>query len=241
RRDRINSVFIYSQALGRPSGSIGEDIKAALAKEKLPDGIEINYEGDLKMQSDSFGDMGLAMLAGILFVYMIMVALYDSYLYPFVVLFSIPVAMVGALLALALTMNSLSIFSLLGIIMLVGLVGKNAILLVDRANQMKLDGMSSYDALLEAGKSRIRPIIMTTASMIIGMMPIALSSSSGSEWKHGLAWALIGGLSSSMFLTLILVPAIYLKAEMWKEKIPAFFRKLTGKKEKDIIAEPILE
>lgn len=241
RRDRINSIVVYSQAVGRPSGSIGQDIKSAMDKITLPKGVNISYEGDLKNQSQSFGSMGLAMLAAIIFVYMIMVALYNSYLYPFVVLFSIPVAMVGALLALALTMNSLSIFSILGIIMLVGLVGKNAILLVDRTNQMKQQGMSTADALIEAGRSRIRPIVMTTLSMIIGMMPIALSASSGSEWKHGLAWSLIGGLSSSMFLTLILVPVIYMKAEAWKESIPVFFRKLFGRKQKEIIGEPILE
>ena len=167
-----------------------------------------------------------------------MVALYDSYLYPFVVLFSIPVAMVGALLALALTMKALSIFSILGIIMLVGLVGKNAILLVDRTNQMRLGGMSTFDALLEAGQSRIRPIVMTTVSMIIGMSPIALSSSSGSEWKSGLAWALIGGLTSSMFLTLILVPVVYLKFEMWKESIPVYFKKLFRSKTKKEVLIP---
>jgi len=115
-------------------------------------------------------------MAAILFVYMIMVALYDSYLYPFVVLFSIPVAIVGALLALALTMKSLSIFSILGIIMLVGLVGKNAILLVDRANQMKRErGLGTFEALMEAGETRLRPILMTTVAMVFGMMPIALS------------------------------------------------------------------
>jgi hydrophobic/amphiphilic exporter-1 (mainly G- bacteria), HAE1 family len=226
RRDKINAVIVSSQVIGRPSGSIGNDIKSQMAKTQLPKGVQIAYDGDLKNQADGFGSLGLAMLAAILFVYMVMVALYDSYLYPFVVLFSIPVAMVGALLALALTMKALSIFSILGIIMLVGLVGKNAILLVDRTNAMKLTGMSTFDALIEAGNARIRPIVMTTVSMIIGMSPIALSSSSGSEWKSGLAWALIGGLTSSMFLTLILVPVVYMKFEMWKESIPAFFRKL---------------
>jgi hydrophobic/amphiphilic exporter-1 (mainly G- bacteria), HAE1 family len=234
RRDKINAVIISSQVIGRPSGSIGNDIKSQMAKTKLPKGVQIAYDGDLKNQADGFGSLGLAMLAAILFVYMVMVALYDSYLYPFVVLFSIPVAMVGALLALALTMKALSIFSILGIIMLIGLVGKNAILLVDRTNAMKLTGMSTFDALIEAGNARIRPIVMTTVSMIIGMSPIALSSSSGSEWKSGLAWALIGGLTSSMFLTLILVPVVYMKFEMWKESIPAFFRRIFGKKVQQI-------
>jgi HAE1 family hydrophobic/amphiphilic exporter-1 len=135
-----------------------------------------------------------------------MVALYDSYVYPFVVLFSIPLAMVGAMIALAVSGKALSIFTILGIIMLTGLVAKNAILLVDRTNQTRLDqGLSVYEALLEAAQSRLRPILMTTLTMIFGMLPIALSTASGSEWKSGLAWALIGGLTSSLFLTLLVV------------------------------------
>jgi hydrophobic/amphiphilic exporter-1 (mainly G- bacteria), HAE1 family len=151
-----------------------------------------------------------------------MVALYDSYLYPFIVLFSVPVAMVGALLAMALAAKALGIFPMLGIIMLIGLVTKNAILLVDRANQMKTErGMSSYDALLEAGESRLRPIVMTTVAMVIGMLPIAVGGGSGSEWKSGLAWALIGGLTSSMFLTLVLVPVVFIRFDGWKASLIA--------------------
>ncbi|MEJ2614530.1 MAG: efflux RND transporter permease subunit [Ignavibacteriaceae bacterium] len=231
RYNRINAVTVYSQVVGRPSGSIGQDLKNQIAKGILPAGVSVDYQGDLKNQSDSFGSLGLAMIAAILFVYMVMVALYDSYLDPFIVLFSIPVAMVGALLALALTMKSLNIFSILGIIMLVGLVGKNAILLVDRANQARLEGLSTYDAIIDAGKNRFRPILMTTTAMVIGMLPLALATDSGSEWKSGLAWAIIGGLLSSMFLTLVLVPVVYLKAETWKETVPAFFGRLFGKKE----------
>ena len=133
----------------------------------------------------------------------------DSYIYPFVVLFSIPVAMVGALLALALTMQSLNIFSLLGIIMLVGLVAKNAILLVDYTNQLKESGKNTIDALMESGRTRLRPILMTTIAMVIGMLPLALASGAGAEWKNGMAWALIGGLTSSMLLTLVIVPVVY--------------------------------
>jgi HAE1 family hydrophobic/amphiphilic exporter-1 len=125
----------------------------------------------------------------------------------------------------------LNIFSILGIIMLVGLVGKNAILLVDRANQVRKEkGFSPFDAIIEAGQSRLRPILMTTTAMVIGMLPLALATDSGSEWKSGLAWAIIGGLISSMFLTLILVPVVYLKAETWKESVPAFFKRFSGKK-----------
>lgn len=230
RNNRIPAVTVYSQVAGRPSGSIGQDIKNALAKTALPKAVDIAYWGDLKNQSDSFGSLGVALLAAIIFVYMVMVALYDSFSDPFVILFSIPMAMIGALLALALTMKSLNIFSILGIIMLIGLVGKNAILLVDRANQRKREGESTFNALIDAGRDRIRPIMMTTSAMIFGMLPIATSLDAGSEWKSGLAWAIIGGLISSMFLTLILVPVIYMKVETWRVTFPAFIRRLFGKK-----------
>lgn len=230
RQDRNFSVTVFSQALGRPSGSIGADIKAKLDAGVVPQGINISYVGDLKNQSEGFGNLGLALMAAILFVYMIMVALYDSYIYPFVVLFSIPVAMIGALLALALTMKSLSIFSILGIIMLVGLVGKNAILLVDRANQMKAEKqLPTFEAMIEAGETRLRPILMTTVAMVFGMLPIALNSAAGAEWKAGLAWALSGGLISSLLLTLILVPVVYTKVDEWRERVPAFIKRLLKK------------
>lgn len=245
RKDRNFAVTVFSQAVGRPSGSIGADIQKLIAKGNIiPAGISIAYLGDLKNQSDGFGSLGIALLAAILFTYLIMVALYDSYVYPFVVLFSIPVAMIGALLALALTMKSLSIFSILGIIMLVGLVGKNAILLVDRTNQMRLEkGLSTYDALLEAGQTRLRPILMTTVAMVVGMLPIAVSSEAGAEWKSGLAWALVGGLISSLLLTLVLVPVMYTKVDEWRVKLPAFVRRLAprrlrGTKPSDVAPEP---
>ena len=232
RVDRNSAVTVFSQAVGRPSGSIGADIKERLARTQLPAGISIMYQGDLKNQAEGFGSLGLALLAAILFVYMIMVALYDSFIYPFVVLFSIPVAMIGALLALALTMKTLSIFSILGIIMLVGLVGKNAILLVDRANQMREAGLSAHDAVIEAGGTRLRPILMTTVAMVFGMAPIALSTAAGAEWKSGLAWALIGGLISSLLLTLVLVPVVYVKVSAWRETAPAAIRNLVARMKK---------
>jgi hydrophobic/amphiphilic exporter-1 (mainly G- bacteria), HAE1 family len=209
RKDRISSVTVSSEVVGRPQGTVGEEIKAMLSKGQLPAGITISYEGNMKQQAEAFGSMGMALIASIIFVYLIMVALYDSYMYPFVVLFSIPVAMVGALLALALTMQSLNIFSILGIIMLVGLVAKNAILLVDCTNQLKAQGQSTTNALLESGRTRLRPILMTTIAMVIGMLPLALASGAGAEWKNGMAWALIGGLTSSMLLTLVVVPVVY--------------------------------
>lgn len=226
RRDRIGVLYVNGQVVGRPAGTIMEEFKKKIAADKLPAGIELAYLGMEKQRADGFGSLGLAMGIGILFIYLIMVALYDSYVYPVVVLFSLPLAMVGAMVALAITGKSLSIFSMLGIIMLMGLVAKNAILLVDRANQTRLDqGLTVYEALLEAAQSRLRPILMTTATMIFGMLPIAISTAPGSEWKSGLAWALIGGLTSSMFLTLLVIPVVYMKIDEWKTRIPAFFKK----------------
>jgi HAE1 family hydrophobic/amphiphilic exporter-1 len=219
RYNRVPSVTVQCQVIGRPVGSVGEDVMKAVGSMKMPPEIVIIPEGDMKYQTEAFGSLGIAFLASILFVYLIMVALYDSYVYPFVVLFSIPLAIIGALLALGLTMQSLTIFSILGIIMLVGLVGKNAILLVDFTNQSKAEGHSTYDALILAGKVRMRPILMTTLSMIFGMMPIALATGAGSEWKNGMAWALIGGLTSSLFLTLIVVPVVYDLADRVRMKV----------------------
>ena len=209
RTDRVTSVNVNSQVVGRPSGSVGAEIQERLAKIKMPEGVTISYEGNMKNQSEGFGTLGVALLASIIFMYLIMVGLYDSYVYPFVVLFSIPLAIIGALLALALSSETLSIFSILGIIMMIGLVAKNAIMVVDFTNKLKSEGVPVKEALVEAIRIRFRPILMTTLAMVIGMLPIALAGGAVAASKNGLAWALIGGLSSSMFLTLIVVPIIY--------------------------------
>ncbi|EGO62839.1 efflux RND transporter permease subunit [Acetonema longum] len=213
RRDRNYAITISAQAAGRTSGDIGNDIAAALKTLELPPGITCQFSGDLEQQDDAFGSLGLALLAGIISVYLIMTALYDSFIYPFAILFSVPLAFIGSLLALGLTGNSLSIFSIMGMIMQVGLVSKNAILLVDFANRARESGAGMREALLEAGQERLRPILMTTLTMILGMMPLALSHTPGSEFKHGLGWALIGGLTSSMVMTLLVVPVVYTAIE----------------------------
>ena len=168
----------------------------------------------------------MAFLVAIVFVYLIMVALYDSYIWPMVVMFSIPLAIIGALFALALFGKSLSIFTILGIIMLVGLVGKNAILLVDFITKFRVEGMDLHAAIIEAGKDRLRPILMTTFTLVFGLMPIALSGSSGSEWKSGLAVALIGGLASSMFLTLLVIPVVYVGFERFRLRFERLVNRL---------------
>lgn len=209
RSNRLNSIKVTAFTAGRPNGTVIADIQKKLATVKIPDGVIIDFQGEAERQKDAFGSLGLAMMIGFLLVYLIMVALYESMVYPFVVMFSIPVALIGALLALALSMEALSIFAIVGLIMLMGLVAKNGILIVDFANHLKTTGMGLTEALVEAGKERLRPILMTTVAMILGMLPIALSRGSGAEVKNGMAWVIIGGLTSSLFLTLILVPTMY--------------------------------
>lgn len=219
RTNRVPSVMVSCQVLGTSSGQVTSELTASLEKEKLPSNTTYAFDGDAKNMGEAFANLGFAILASILFVYLIMVALYDSYVYPFVVLFSIPMAVVGALMALALAMEPLSIFSMLGMIMLIGLVAKNAILIVDFTNQLKAEGYNTIEALLISGQTRLRPILMTTLAMIFGMMPIALATGPGAEWKAGLAWVLIGGLTSSMLLTLIVVPSVYLIFDIFRRQI----------------------
>ncbi len=213
RTNRSMSVTLKSQVIGRPAGSAGRDLQKALQKTNLADGVTYFFGGQTKRTIEGVSTMIIAFAISILLVYLILVALYDSYYYPFVVLFSIPLAIIGALLALALTKQSLSIFSILGLIMLVGLVGKNAILVVDFTNNLRQKGMELKEALIKATRLRFRPVLMTNIAMVIGLLPLALAQGAGSEWKNGLAWAIIGGLSSSMFLTLVIVPVIYYLVE----------------------------
>ena len=209
RRDKLASVNVQSQVIGRPAGTVTTEFTQRLEKLKKPAGVNYIFGGDAENQGDAFGTLGVALLLSIIVMYLIMVALYDDYVRPFVVMFSIPLSLIGALLALALTNNSLNIFSIMGVIMLIGLVAKNAIMLVDFANQEKLNGRSTDEALIFANNARLRPILMTTIAMVIGMIPIALATGGVASIKQGLAWVIIGGLISSMFLTLIVVPVIY--------------------------------
>lgn len=210
RRDKSPSVKVRAKAVGRPVGDVANEWANQFMKSnKKPVGVEYIWSGDMENQQEGFGTLGIALLAAIVLVYLVMVSLYDSFVYPFVVLFSIPLAMIGVMVILALTANSLNIFTMLGMIMLIGLVAKNAILIVDFTNARKAAGANTHDALVQANHARLRPILMTTIAMIFGMLPIALATGAGAEMNKGLAWVVIGGLTSSLFLTLIIVPVVY--------------------------------
>lgn len=216
--NRMPSVRIIGNLIGKTIGTVGEEIKARLAKTNMPAGVNVIYAGDLERQSKSFSSLLIALVASIIFMYLIMVALYDSFIYPLVVMLSLPLSIIGALLALALAGKSLSLFSIMGIIMLMGLVAKNAILVVDFANGLQEKGESPIKAVLDATAVRFRPILMTNLALIVGLLPIALASGAGAEWKSGLGWVLVGGLTSSMILSYIIVPVLYVILDRFVKK-----------------------
>jgi len=230
RMNRLSSITINSNIQGRSSGTVSGEITEGIKKLKLPEGVTWEYGGDVEAMQDSFSSMLAALGIGILLVYLIMVALYENAVYPLVVLTALPLATIGAFLALALTMNELTIFSMIGVIMLMGLVAKNGILLVDFTNQRKAEGAGLIEALLDAGRERFRPILMTTIAMIVGMLPIAMATGSGAEVKNGMAWVIIGGLTSSLILTLVVVPCVYYIVD----KILNRFR---GRRRKKMVAQ----
>ncbi|MBU1937491.1 efflux RND transporter permease subunit [bacterium] len=217
RKDRERLVTVMSNLSTRTLGEINRDIQDGLPSLNVPDEVTIFAGGDVEMMQDMFRDMGFALLLAIIFVYMVMVSLFESYIHPFTVMFSIPVAVVGAFVGMVVMGKTFSMFSLIGILMLNGLVAKNAILLVDYTNTLRSRGKSIRDALLEAGQTRLRPILMTTMTMVFGTAPLAFSLSPGSEGRSGMGVVIIFGLMSSMLLTLVLVPIMYTFMERFRK------------------------
>jgi HAE1 family hydrophobic/amphiphilic exporter-1 len=174
-----------------------------------PPGIKMDWQGENKMMGEEMGFMFQALLLAFILVYILMASLFDNLLTPLIIMLAQPQAMVGALLALVITNVGFSIVAMIGVIMLVGLVGKNAILLVDYTNTLRERGLTRRNALLEAGPTRLRPILMTTSAMVLAMIPVALAIGRGSEFRAPLGIAVIGGLILSTVLTLVVIPCIY--------------------------------
>ncbi len=227
RKDRSRVITIYANLdMTRPLGEIIEEMRGKITAANFPPEITVFFSGEAEDMANMFTDMMLAISFAILFIYMIMVSLFESYIHPFTIMFSLPVALVGALFALAMTGDTLNIFSMIGVLLSMGLVTKNAILLVDYTNTLRSRGKGMMEALLEAGPIRLRPIIMTTATMVFGMLPLALAGGSSGDTRRGMAVVVIGALISSTMLTLILVPVVYTIMDSYRERIPAFFRRL---------------
>ncbi|MCL4533674.1 MAG: efflux RND transporter permease subunit [Bacteroidetes bacterium] len=228
RTDRTRRVDVGAGLTGgRPSGDVAEDIKKAVNKLALPDGYKISLGGESEQQDDAFGSLGLALVFSVVLMYMLMVALFNSLTYPLVIMGAMPLASVGAIGALAITGDTLNIMSMVGMIMLMGLVTKNGILLVDYTNTLRTRGYSRLEALLEAGPTRLRPILMTTAAMVCAMLPVASKLGEGASTRAPMGIVVIGGLLTSTLLTLVVVPAGYTVMDDIQEWVAARFRRGT--------------
>lgn len=231
RQDRQRQVTVYANLEGKPLGDAAAEVMA-IADRVLPPHLDRDFAGQAEVMMESFGYMLEALILAIILVYLILAAQFESFIHPLTIMFSLPLAVTGAFGALLLADMSLNIFTFIGFIMLMGLVTKNAILLVDYTNTLRAEGMGRREALLAAGPVRLRPILMTTGAMIGGMLPVALSQAVGAEQRAPMAVAVIGGLVSSTLLTLVVVPVVY----DLLDRFGGFFRK--KKKDEAPVPEP---
>jgi multidrug efflux pump subunit AcrB len=209
RQDLQRRQAVYAGVSGRPSGDVGNDIKKLIADTQLPQGYRFDMGGQSRDQAEAFTGVLMALAAAVIFIYIVLASQFGSFMQPLAIMASLPLALIGVMLALLVTRSTLNLFSMIGLVMLMGLVTKNAILLVDFANHARKSGLAMADALLQAGLVRMRPIMMTTAAMIFGMMPLALALDEGGELQAPMGRAIIGGVITSTLLTLIVVPVLY--------------------------------
>jgi hydrophobe/amphiphile efflux-1 (HAE1) family protein len=209
RQELQRRVALYANAEGRPSGDVNSDVQKILKETALPPGYRFDVGGQAQMMQESFAALMAAVGLAVIFIYLILASQFASFTQPVVIMMSLPFTLIGVSLALLLTGSTLNMFSMIGFVMLMGLVTKNGILLVDFANRARRAGASLHDSLLQAGQVRLRPILMTTAAMIGGMTPLALGLGEGGETQAPMGRAIIGGVITSTLLTLVVVPVLY--------------------------------
>jgi len=200
---------IFAGVQGRPAGDVGADVQKLVEQTSLPPGFSFDLGGQTREQQEAFSAMLGAMALAVIFIYIVLASQFGSFLQPIAIMASLPLSLIGVMLALLFWRSTLNVFSMIGLVMLMGLVTKNAILLVDFANQARRAGASVADAVLQAGLIRMRPIIMTTAAMVFGMLPLALALNDGGELQAPMGRAIIGGVITSTLLTLVVVPVLY--------------------------------
>jgi HAE1 family hydrophobic/amphiphilic exporter-1 len=222
REARRRQAKINIELSDRSLGEVTADVGRVMEGIQLPANFEWGFAGDVEMMQESAAAMGLALLLACAFIYIVLASQFESFLEPFLIMISLPLALVGALLAILLTGKNLGMPAMIGVVMLMGLVTKNAILLVDLTNQYVREGLSVKDAILKAGPVRLRPILMTTIAMILGMMPSAMGTGEGSEFRSPISIATIGGLITSTLLTLIVVPVAYLLLARILERVKSW-------------------
>ena len=225
RRSLFREVVVQANTDGRPAGDIGADITKIQNEMKLPPGYSFAVQGSNKDMAESIGYATTALGLAIVFIYMLLGSQFNSFLYPVAIMASLPLSLIGVFFALFLFGSSLNMFSIIGIIMLMGLVCKNAILLIDFIKESLSKGLSRNEAIMLAGQTRLRPILMTTAAMVMGMVPLALGIGEGSEQQAPMAHAIIGGVITSTLLTLIVVPVIYTYLDDGKQRFLRLFAK----------------
>ncbi|NLK21976.1 MAG: efflux RND transporter permease subunit [Epulopiscium sp.] len=209
RNNQKRTVTVNSALFGVDVNTVQKNIIRKLNDYSMPDGYSYEFTGEVEQMMDSFGSLGLALILAVVLVYMVLAAQFESFLHPFTIIFSIPLSITGAILALFITRRTINMVSFIGLIMLAGIVVNNAIVLIDYIIQLRQRGYSRTEAILEAGPTRLRPILMTTLTTILGMIPMALEIGEGAETMSPLATAVIGGLSLSTILTLVVIPLNY--------------------------------
>jgi HAE1 family hydrophobic/amphiphilic exporter-1 len=209
RKNRNRVTKIMAGVQGRVLGDVAGDIQKKINSLQLPPGVSIEWGGEVKEQEKAFRDLILLLILGVVLVYMVMAGQFEDFVDPFIIMFSVPFAFVGVIWAFVLTVTSLNLMSFMGVIMLVGIVVRNAIVLVDYTKQLRDGGMGLNEAIVTGGRTRLRPVLMTSLAMIFGMVPLALSRGEGSEIWNALGITIIGGLIVGGFVTLILVPLLY--------------------------------
>ncbi len=219
RQDLQRRQAIYAGTQDRPSGDVGADVQKIVKETQLPSGYRFDVGGQTKDQEEAFQGVLLALGAAVIFIYIVLASQFGSFLQPLAIMASLPLALIGVMLALLVTRSTMNLFSMIGLVMLMGLVTKNAILLVDFANHGRRAGLSVPEALLQAGLVRMRPIIMTTAAMVFGMLPLAMALNEGGEIQAPMGRAIIGGVITSTLLTLVVVPVLY--SYLVRERKPA--------------------
>ena len=209
RQDLQRRQAIYAGVHGRPSGDVGAEVQKLVKETQLPPGYRFDVGGETKEQAEAFAGVLMALGAAVIFIYIVLASQFGSFVQPLAIMASLPLALIGVMLALLISGSTLNLFSMIGLVMLMGLVTKNAILLVDFANHGRRAGLSVVEALLQAGLVRMRPIMMTTAAMVFGMLPLALALDEGGEIQAPMGRAIIGGVITSTLLTLVVVPVLY--------------------------------